>query len=104
MKTLVVGLGNPVLTDDGVGWHVLERVRERLAGRADIVFEPVCRGGLSLMETMVGYDRAVIVDAILTGAPPGTIMRLEPDAIPTRLTITPVRPRGTRSLKFILIG
>jgi hydrogenase maturation protease len=36
------------------------------------------------MERMVGYDRAIVIDAIRTGAPPGTIHHLSPDSIPTQ--------------------
>jgi len=84
MRTLVVGLGNPVLRDDSVGWHVARRLRPLLADREGIEVEECCRGGLDLMERLVGYDRAIIVDAITTGAPPGTIHRTTPAAIPTR--------------------
>jgi hydrogenase maturation protease len=84
MKTLVLGLGNPLVTDDSVGLRVAAELKSRLAGRPDI---EVCEdywGGLRLMERMVGFDRAVVIDAIRTGAPPGTIHRLTPDSIPTQ--------------------
>ena len=42
------------------------------------------RGGLRLMERMVGFERAIVIDAICTGAAPGTIHRLSPDAVPTQ--------------------
>ncbi len=84
MKTLVVGLGNPVLSDDGVGWHVLEALRLHLEGRPDLDLELCCRGGLSLMERLVGYDRVVIIDAICTGGCPGQIHLLTPEVMPTQ--------------------
>jgi hydrogenase maturation protease len=84
MKTLVLGLGNPVLTDDGVGWHVVRVLRPLLEGRSDVEVEESCRGGLGLMEQMVGYDRVIVVDAILTGGEPGTLHYLTPESIPTR--------------------
>ena len=67
--TLVVGLGNPILGDDGVGWRVAQEVRTRLAGpsSAQVNVECLSVGGLGLMEQMVGYERAIIVDAINTG-------------------------------------
>ena len=71
MQTLIVGLGNPVLGDDGVGWQVAELVRQKLQGRSadqeqvDVICLAV--GGLSLMEHLVGYERAILVDAIDTG-------------------------------------
>lgn len=73
--TLVVGLGNPILGDDGVGWRVAERVGELLAaaGRLDVEVACLALGGLSLMEHMVGYARAIVIDAVTTGAPVGTV-------------------------------
>lgn len=73
--TLVIGLGNPILGDDGVGWRVAEQVRERLAivgeaasSRAEI--DCASLGGLALMERMLGYERAVLIDSIQSGVEP----------------------------------
>ena len=78
MKTLVLGLGNPILTDDGVGIHVVRRAAARCA--ADhISFAEACVGGLRLLELLVGYQRVLLVDAIQTAdGEPGTIFRLQP--------------------------
>ena len=84
MKTLVLGLGNPLVSDDGVGLRVAAELKCLLADRPDVEVSEDYWGGLRLMERMVGYDRAVVVDAICTGAPPGTIHDLKPDAIPTQ--------------------
>jgi hydrogenase maturation protease len=73
-RTLVIGLGNPILGDDGVGWRVADLVERDLGRREDLAVVRVGVGGLRLMEMMVGWDRAVIVDAIDTGtAPAGTV-------------------------------
>lgn len=63
--TYVIGLGNPILGDDGVGWRVAEVVKECCAD-PDVKVECLALGGLSLMEHLVGSERAIIVDAILT--------------------------------------
>jgi hydrogenase maturation protease len=78
---LVVGLGNPILGDDGVGWSVVGGVRDQLQSSPvysefnhliETDFQAL--GGLSLMERLVGYQWAIVVDAITTKqAPPGTI-------------------------------
>jgi len=83
-RTLILGLGNPVLTDDTVGLQVVQQLRPLLAGRPEIEVDEDYWGGLRLMERMVGFDRAIIVDAICTGAAPGTIHRLSIDSIPTQ--------------------
>ena len=65
MKTLILGLGNPILTDDGVGVLVAEEVRSRLPEDTAVDITEVSVGGLTLMETMIGYDRVILVDAFL---------------------------------------
>jgi hydrogenase maturation protease len=73
--TLVVGLGNPILGDDGVGWRVAETIKARLV---DPAVDVICLslGGLALMEHLAGYRRAIIVDAMTTGAQPGSLHSL----------------------------
>jgi len=84
MKTLVIGLGNPLVSDDSVGLRVAAALKSRLADRPGVEVDEDYWGGLRLMERMVGYDRAIVVDAICTGAPPGTIHHLTPGDIPTQ--------------------
>lgn len=83
-KTLVLGLGNPLVTDDRIGLCVAAELKHRLAGRPDVDVDEDYWGGLRLMERMVGYDRVVVIDAIQTGAAPGTVHRLGVDSIPTQ--------------------
>ena len=83
-KTLILGLGNPIVRDDAVGLRVAQVLRSRLADRGDIEVAEDYWGGLRLMERMVGYQRAVVIDAIRTGAAPGTVHRLRVDDIPTQ--------------------
>ncbi len=72
--TIVVGLGNPILGDDGVGWHVAEQVSQAIRNSPQAIpglaIEFLSLGGLSLMEHLIGYDRAIIIDAVETGAGP----------------------------------
>lgn len=85
MKTLVIGLGNPILTDDGVGVKVAYEVEKAIVAGSqnansadDIDVIEVSAGGLRLMEQMIGYDRLVLIDAFSApGVPqPGKIHRL----------------------------
>ena len=78
MKTLVLGLGNPILTDDGVGVLVAEEVRARLPEDTSIDITEVSVGGLTLMESMIGYDRVILVDALqrLDGCCPGKVHKM----------------------------
>lgn len=75
MKTLVLGLGNDLLGDDGVGILVARKLAGKLAGHADIAETSV--SGIGLLDKLVGYDRAIIIDAFVTAdSPPGTIIEL----------------------------
>ncbi len=89
MRTLVLGLGNPLLGDDGVGWRVAEEIAKRV-GAADrpspqVEVDYHAGGGLTLMERMVGYDRVIIIDAMNLGQGPAgsvTCFRLDELADP----------------------
>ena len=73
MKTLILGLGNPVLGDDGVGWRVADEVKQQLLDPS-VEVDSFGLGGLSLMERLIGYDRAVLIDAVVSkGAQPGEV-------------------------------
>ena len=82
--TIVVGLGNPVLSDDGVGITVARALAPRLAGTGVEVVESSW-GGMRFLDLLAGYDRAVLVDAIeWRHGPVGTVYCLTPEeAIPT---------------------
>jgi len=83
MKTLVVGLGNPILSDDGIGIRVAQAVRERI-GESEADFLEASLGGLRLAEQLEGYDRVILIDAIQTrNGIPGAIHRLTLDDMPS---------------------
>jgi hydrogenase maturation protease len=65
MKTLVLGIGNPILSDDGVGVRVAHEVGENL-NDPQITVSETSAAGLSLLDSIVGYDRVIIIDAIQT--------------------------------------
>ena len=64
-KTLILGLGNPILTDDGVGIHVVRAVAAHVR-QADLVIAEASVGGLRLLDTLTGHERVILVDAIQT--------------------------------------
>lgn len=87
MKTLVLGLGNPLLGDDSVGWVVAEKIGQQIKleakGEPAVEVDCLAVGGLSLMERLIGYDRAVLIDAISTHQnPPGTVSTFSFDHLP----------------------
>jgi len=73
LKTLVIGVGNLLRCDDGVGIHVVNRLNE-VTSYIDTL--DVALGGVEILEAMKNRDRVFIVDAIQTGGEPGTIYRV----------------------------
>jgi hydrogenase maturation protease len=65
MKTLVLGLGNPILSDDGVGIRVAHEVSNQL-NNPHVTVAETSAAGLSLLDSIVGYDKVIIIDAIQT--------------------------------------
>ncbi len=64
-KTIIIGLGNPILTDDGVGVKVayeLERILD-LEAHPELTVTEASVGGLRLMEAVLGYERVILIDA-----------------------------------------
>lgn len=79
MKTLVLGFGNPISTDDGVGVKVVRALKPRVDD-PQVTLHESSLGGLNLLDILVGYDRAIIVDAIQTrGGTAGDVHHLSPD-------------------------
>ena len=79
MHVLVLGIGNPILRDDGIGPRVISELQERVSS-PDIIMEETSLAGMSLVEVLSGYTHAIIIDAIQTGQKPGTLYRLTPDS------------------------
>lgn len=73
-RTVIIGLGNPILTDDGVGIKVARALRDELGSNSSIDIKELYAGGIRLIDAMTGYEKAVIIDAMVTGnRSPGTI-------------------------------
>lgn len=85
-KTLIIGLGNPILGDDGVGWRVSQAVATHLQDRdPGVEVDWLSVGGLSLMERLIGYQRVIIVDSIQTeGGTAGEVTVFPLEALPER--------------------
>lgn len=84
MKTLILGIGNTALTDDGVGCKVAQRLQKRLRGMSSITVKETALSGLSLLDEITGYERLIIIDAIQTrGGKPGAIYKLSPSDFKT---------------------
>ena len=63
MKTIVLGVGNPILCDDGVGIHVAREIKDRV-NDPNIDVDIALTGGMNLLDLLTGYDKAILIDAV----------------------------------------
>lgn len=80
MRTLILGLGNPILSDDAAGLLVARRLFERIGGE-DVDLIEAAASGLHTVQLLSRYDRAVIIDSTLDRARVGHVRRLEVDEL-----------------------
>jgi hydrogenase maturation protease len=82
-KGILVGLGNPIMSDDGTGLVVSQALHRRLP---DFDLDLSCSNGFDVVDRILGYRTAVIIDSMVTGSrPPGTVLRLGLEALPATL-------------------
>jgi hydrogenase maturation protease len=74
-NTIFIGVGNPFRGDDAVGRAVVGRLRGELP--PEIKVQEESGDGTELLEAWEGADCVILVDAVQSGAPPGTIHRLD---------------------------
>ncbi|OVE79158.1 hypothetical protein BVY01_03170 [bacterium I07] len=65
-RTLVLGLGNTILSDDGVGIYVTRLLQNRI-DKKDVSFKEASMGGLELLDLMSGFHRVILIDAVQSG-------------------------------------
>ena len=74
MKTLFLGLGNPILSDDAVGIRIAEGLKEETPAQ-DVV--GTSEAGIALLDYAAGYDKLVIIDSVMTEVgKPGELYKL----------------------------
>ena len=77
-STLILGMGNDILTDDGIGPKLVQELQKTL-NHPQVTFQQSAVGGLEILELIRGYERVVIIDAIKTkDGVPGIIYHLTP--------------------------
>ncbi len=83
-KSAVIGIGNTLMSDDGVGVKVLELL-EDLPDHVGVV--ELATGGMTLLHHLEGLEEAVLVDAVDFGGRPGEIRLFKPDEVDTVKTV-----------------
>lgn len=97
-KTLILGLGNPILSDDGIGLVVAERLKGRVEG-VDVIATPLT--GLHLLDLLVGYDALFLIDAMITTENrPGELKFIPPDEI----SLPTLSSHGFNLLEILKLG
>ena len=91
---IIIGIGNPNFRDDGVGLKVIEELEKR--GVKDVV--KYLNIDLNIIDSLRGYKKAIIVDAVKTGAKPGTIFEFD-----AKNTWCNVYASGTHSMSIFEI-
>ena len=79
MRTLILGIGNPILGDDGVGFHIARELARKIKDE-NIDIKDTSAYGLNLLELIVGYDKVIFIDAIMVlDGQIGEIYKLRPE-------------------------
>ena len=78
-NTIVIGIGNPLMADEGVGVRVVERLTGKSAAYPGVAFLDAGTSGMVALHAMAGHRKAVFVDCALMGESPGTIRRFTPE-------------------------
>lgn len=78
---LVLGLGNVLLGDDGLGAAAVARIERRYRIPPGVRLEDGGTLGLSLLGLLAESDRVILVDAVRTGSAPGTLVRIDGDDV-----------------------
>ncbi len=110
ITTKIIGLGNPILGDDGVGHRVADEIARQLEKNNQfmsqtIQVEKASLGGLSLMELLIDSDRAIIIDSIETNQNPvGTVRNFNLDELPDQIYGHTTSSHDTTLSKAIQVG
>ena len=88
VKTLILGLGNELLADDRIGILAVREIKKRISDKADVVESSL--SGIALLDIFLGYERAIIIDAIQTNRyPAGSIIELTADDLDSVIAPSP---------------
>lgn len=86
-KTLILGIGNLLLSDDGVGVHFVQRLEETRKLPGDVQVVDGGTAGLDLLYYLQDISKLIVVDAMQTGGPPGSLRRLTGDQVPAYMAL-----------------
>ena len=82
MRAVVLGIGNTILTDEGVGVRAVEVFQQRYRLPENVVAIDGGTSSMELLDDLSNLDLLVVLDTIVAGKPPGTVIRLAGDDVP----------------------
>jgi hydrogenase maturation protease len=82
MKAVVLGVGNVILADEGVGVRVVEALEREYTVPAGVTVIDAGTSGMEMLEDLSDLDFLLVVDAIAAGKAPGELVQLRGDAVP----------------------
>jgi len=85
---IVIGLGNPLMTDEGIGVLLVQKLEQKLArkelsGSNNVEFYDGGTGGMNLLYKIENRDKVILIDCAKMGELPGTLRRFTPDQVRT---------------------
>mgnify|MGYP000353811634 CR=1 FL=1 len=98
MRVVVLGVGNVLRRDDGVGVHVVEELWRRFRFPEGVRLVDGGLGGPALLGAVEGAEALIAVDAVRGGQPPGTLYRIPAAELLRDRDARAAAPGGTRSL------
>jgi hydrogenase maturation protease len=84
MNVLVLGIGNVLMTDDSVGIRVINELERRFRFPENVELLDGGTSGIELLSYIVNRDYLIIVDAIKSDLPPGTVVKVEGEDVPAK--------------------
>ncbi len=82
MRTLVLGIGNILLRDEGIGVRVVEAMEQRYDLPPEVDLLDGGTAGMDLLHILSEYDRLIVCDAVKSQAAPGTVLTIPNDDVP----------------------
>ncbi|MBF0355198.1 MAG: HyaD/HybD family hydrogenase maturation endopeptidase [Alphaproteobacteria bacterium] len=82
MRVMILGIGNMLMSDEGIGVRVVQEMESRFRFSPDIEIVDGGTSGMELLEPMMNLNHLIVVDAVRSGDPAGTLIRLEDDEVP----------------------
>jgi hydrogenase maturation protease len=79
--TIVGGLGNPLMTDEGIGLHIVRELIGRGDQHGNVDFAELGTSLMSMVHAIAGRRKAILIDCAYMGEAPGTIRQFTPDEV-----------------------